>query len=172
MAASNDLGLSSYSAKQPFWQLSVTPNTSIWVSTVLTGFRLQEPFVKKRFPCLSSYDAIYSQILVLLVVLDRRSRGRAKLAILDQDWKAPPLVEHELKMFNYRWAALRVGASLQHWEAKGNLNVSHLTAPFFASCNGRSCILRGLSSAVADAKTATYQELCFSSPVLRSPVRR
>jgi len=66
-----------------------TPNTSIWASTVLTGFRLQEPFVKKRFPCLSSYDAIYSQILVLLVVLDRRSRGRAKLAILDQDWKAP-----------------------------------------------------------------------------------
>ena len=32
---------------------------------------------------------IYSQFLVLLVVLDRRSRGRAKLAILDQDWKAP-----------------------------------------------------------------------------------
>jgi hypothetical protein len=62
---------------------------SIWASTVLTGFRLQEPFVQKRYPCLFSYDAVYSQILVLLVVLDRRSRGRAKLAILDQDWKAP-----------------------------------------------------------------------------------
>jgi hypothetical protein len=45
------------------------------------------------------------EILVLLVVFDRRSRGRAKLAILDQDWKASPLVEHELKMFDYRWAA-------------------------------------------------------------------
>ena len=90
MAVSSDLGLSSYSAKQPFWRnCPCTPNTSIWASTVLTGFRLQEPFIKKRFPCLSSYDAIYSQILVLLVVLDRRSRGGAKLAILDQDWKAP-----------------------------------------------------------------------------------
>ena len=45
--------------------------------------------------------------------------------------ESPPLVEHELKMFNYRWAALRAGANLQHWEAKGNLNVSHLTAPLF-----------------------------------------
>jgi hypothetical protein len=121
----------------------------VWRQPVLIGFRLQEPFVKNRYPCLSSYDAVYSQILVLLVVLDRRCRGRAKLAILDQDWKAPPLVEHELKMFNYRWAALRAGANLHHGEAKGNLNVSHLTAPLFASCNGRSCILRGLSRTVA-----------------------
>jgi len=62
--------------------------------------------------------------------------------------ESPPLVEHELKMFNYRWAALGAGANLQHWEAKGNLNISHVTAPFFASCNGRSCFLRGLSGAV------------------------
>jgi len=117
---------------------------AVWASTVLTGFRLQEPFVKNRCPCLSSYDAIYSQILVLLVVLDRRFRGWTKLAILDQDWKAPPLVEHELKMFNYRWAALGAGANLQHWEAKGNLNVSHLTAPF-REFNEPSCNLRGLS---------------------------
>jgi hypothetical protein len=66
-------------------------------------------------------------------VLDRRFCGWAKFAILDQDWKASSLVQHELKMFNYRWAALRVGADLQHWEAKGHLNVSHLTAPLFAT---------------------------------------
>ena len=65
-------------------------------------------------------------------MLDRPFSRRAKLAILDQDWKAPSLVEHELKMFDYRWAALRAGANLQHWEAKGNLNVSHLTAPFYS----------------------------------------
>jgi hypothetical protein len=43
--------------------------------------------------------------------VDRRFGGRAKLAILDQDWKAALLVEHGLKMFNYRWAALGAGAN-------------------------------------------------------------
>src|SRR5215203_4353516 len=105
---------------------------------VLTWFRLQEPFFQKGSPRLFSDDAVYGQILILLVVLDRRFRGRTKLAIFDQDWEAPPLVEHKLQMFNYRWAALRAGANLQHWEAKGNLNVRHLTAPY--SRDGRYCI--------------------------------
>ena len=77
--------------------------------------------------------------------------------------KPPPLVEHELKMFNYRWAALRAGANLQYWEAKGNLNFSHLTAPLFASCNKRCCILQKLSVPMRciyyDAKTA----MCVSA---------
>jgi hypothetical protein len=75
--------------------------------TVLTGFRLQEPFVQKGCPRLFSYYAVNGQVLILLIVLDRRFRGRAELAILGQDWKASSLVQHELKMFNYRWAALR-----------------------------------------------------------------
>jgi hypothetical protein len=69
----------------------------ISASSVLAGLRLQEPFVQKRYPRLLSYDAVYSQILILLVVLNRRFRGRAKLAILYQDWKTSSLVEHELK---------------------------------------------------------------------------
>jgi len=69
---------------------------------VLTRLRLQEPFVQKGCPRLFSDDAVYGQILILLVMLNRRFRGRAKLAIFDQDWKAPPLVEHKLQMFNYR----------------------------------------------------------------------
>jgi hypothetical protein len=51
--------------------------------------------------------AVNGQVLILLVVLDRSFRGRAELAILGQVWKASSLVQHELKMFNYRWAALR-----------------------------------------------------------------
>jgi hypothetical protein len=85
---------------------------------------------------LLSYDAVYSQILILLVVLNRRFRGRAKLAILYQDWKTSSLVEHELKMFNHGWAALRAWANLQHWEAKGNLNVSHVTVPYSRVATG------------------------------------
>ena len=52
------------------------------IGRVLTGFRLQEPFVQKGCPRLFSYDAVYGQVLILLVVLDRRFSGRAKLAIL------------------------------------------------------------------------------------------
>jgi hypothetical protein len=105
---------------------------------VLTGFRLEEPFVQNGCPRPFSYDAVYGQILILLVVLDRSVRGRAKLAILDQDWKATPLVEHELKMFNYRWAALGPGVNFQHWEAKGNLNVGHLLLPFSLIATGHA----------------------------------
>jgi hypothetical protein len=75
--------------------------------TVLTGFRLQEPFVQNGCPRLFSYYAVNGQVLILLVVLDRRFRGRAELAVLRQDRKASSFVQHELKMFNYRWAALR-----------------------------------------------------------------
>jgi hypothetical protein len=36
-----------------------------------------------------SYDAVNGQVLILLVVLDGRFRGRAELAILGRDWKPP-----------------------------------------------------------------------------------
>jgi hypothetical protein len=74
--------------------------------TVLTGFRLQEPFVQKGCPRLFSYYPVNGQVLILLVVLDRCFRGLAELAILGQDRKASALIQHELKVFNYRWAAL------------------------------------------------------------------
>ena len=40
--------------------LNAATQLPMWASTVLTGLRLQEPFVQKRCPCLFSYDAVQS----------------------------------------------------------------------------------------------------------------
>src|SRR5262245_44616985 len=61
----------------------------------LAGFGLQEPLGQKRGPSLLPDDPVDGQVLVLLIVFDRRLGGCAKVAVLDQDGKAAPLIQHE-----------------------------------------------------------------------------
>ena len=83
----------------------------------------------KRRPRLLSGDSIDRQVLVLLIVLDRRFGGRAENTVLDQNGMTAALVQHELKVFHHRRAAVRHGARLQHRKTNSHLGISHRTLP-------------------------------------------
>src|SRR5262245_11158224 len=92
----------------------------------LAWFRLQEPFRQERRPRLPPDDPVDREVLVLLIVLDRLFGGRAKIAVLDQDGKAAPLVQHQLKVLHRRRTGLRLYPLPQHRQAEGHLSVRHL----------------------------------------------
>src|SRR3954469_10950625 len=91
----------------------------------LAWFRLQQPFGQERRPRLPPDDPVDREVLVLLIVLDRLFGGRAKVAVLDQDGKATPLIQHQLKVLHRRRASLRLYPLPQHRQTEGHLSVSH-----------------------------------------------